>query len=183
MLPLAASLLLPVTAQASLITNGGFEKGLSGWICTTQNGACGTESLAGPREGDAYWYGFENGSGGMNSQSINTVAGRLYSLELWYGSSSSNDYNNLSVAIGDFSQAFDIAVGGTVSWTELSTTFTATSAISTLNFDFQTSRNSGTLWLDDIRIQSISVPEPATLWLLAGGLLGLGIIRRRKHLT
>ena len=174
-------LIAPMTSQASLIKNGGFESGLTNWSCDVLFGDCFTENSGGPKEGDFRWFGFENANAreGTLSQSFDTAIGTTYSLEFWYGSS--NPINNLSVTVADLDHELNFTDWGIDSWTFISTTFIADSAISTLAFSFSTQVGSGGLWLDDVRVNSVAtVPAPSTLGLLGLGLVGVGLMKRRK---
>lgn len=163
-------------SHASLITNGGFESGLSGWTCAA--GSCGTGDMGGPQEGSYHFYGFDNGPGGLSYQSFATDIGATYSIDFFYGSFSPSPANNLSLKVGDLVQDFTFASSG---WSSFSSTFTAISTSTSLDFFFDTDPGTGQIWLDGIVVDYVaSVPEPASIALFGIGLAGLGFSRRKK---
>ena len=168
------------TSFASLISNGGFESGLTGWTCTTGgDGACGTGAFAtgGPKEGASHFWGFDNTSSpGMNSQTFGTTVGALYEVGFWAGSYAASPTNNLSLDVGDLSVGFSFAGAGWLPY--YSATFVATSASSMLEYSFDTDDGTGTLWLDDVSVTV--VPEPAILALLGFGLIRMAGARRKR---
>ncbi|WP_240616519.1 PEP-CTERM sorting domain-containing protein [Marinobacter fuscus] len=168
------------SSHASLITNGGFESGLAGWTCVTPGGNCGTASWGGPKEGSRHFYGYDNGPGGLSYQSFATNIGSTYSIDFFYGSSSTSPTNNLSLEVGDLAETFSFSTDD--SWSSFSSTFTAISATTSLHFFFDTDGGSGTLWLDDIVVDAVvaSVPEPSSIALLGLALAGLSFARRKK---
>ena len=96
-------------------------------------------------------------------------------LTFWVENGNSN--NQLTVTLGTQSQFYSsLATGG---YMEYTVNFTLGTSPQTLLFDFNggDGESPTTLYLDDV---SLNAPEPASMALLGAGLLGLGLLRRRK---
>ena len=115
------------------------------------------------------------GSTGEIEQSINTVAGKTYTLSLEY--SANNGVSNPTAAIIVNGAALGSLTGGTT-WKQFSTTFTGTGAPMTVAFDETYGANSGGVFLDNISVAA--VPEPATWAMLILGLGLTGVMLRRR---
>jgi len=164
----------------NLVVNGGFESGLAGWS------ASGFQSLG-------YDYGvdpsFAHGGSnsfqggaieaiGLLSQTLPTVAGTSYNIDLWLASD------------GFFENRFQVLWNGTVvfdrtnlfpqGFTQIVIDPVATGATTTLSFGFRD--DSGLLHVDDISARAVAaIPEPSELALVALGLAVLaGRVRRLK---
>lgn len=177
-LTLATGLAAPAT-QASLVINGGFEQGLTGWDCKLNKGHCSTPDWYQPQEGMAHFWGYDNGTGGVISQSLATHNNTPYRLSLFYGSFSAEPLNHLFLSFGDLHQALPLPQAG---WLWFSAQFTASQALKPLSFSFDTNIGSDSLWLDAIQVEPLTALSEAGTWgLLALGLTGLGLARNRAH--
>lgn len=78
--------LLASAAQASLVTNGGFETGdFSGWTQIGPLGPVGSYVVSGGEQHDGSYHAMLIGSGSANgvSQMLDTVAGQTYTVSFW----------------------------------------------------------------------------------------------------
>lgn len=196
------------SAQANLVTNGSFEDpttgsythigvgspALTGW---TVSGAPGTgvdvvtQSLLGAAYDGAQYVDLAGSPGpGTISQTLATVVGQLYQLTFAYSSNwqggLSTKQATVSVLDGFTSLYSDTLShsGSSLSnldWQVVTTTFTATSASTTLQFDSISGGSWGIL-VDAVSVDAVTspVPEPGSLAL--AGIAGIGAFfaRRRK---
>jgi len=169
----------PVAANAvNLVTNGGFESGLTGWTCSAPGGGCstGTQSSIAAFEGSSYFYGFDNvAPPGQLQQMLATDIGGVYQVSLAFNTNGTVPPNTLSLSAGDLNTSLGLAQRV---WNTFTGTFTAPASSTALNLFFSTVPGSLTVFVDAVSVSR--VPEPGTLALLGLGLAGLGLSRRRK---
>jgi hypothetical protein len=169
---------IAVTAHANLIQNGGFEEGdFTGW---THSGNLDHTEVRPAYKHDGN-FGAMLGPinpDGILSQAVATSIGQKYALSYWLFSD------------GKTASHFSTTVGGRVffdqsdipfqPYTEYTFDFIASSTSTMLQFGFFHTR--GFLGLDDISVVAVkAIPEPETTGLLALGLMGIVLTRRRKQ--
>lgn len=171
----AAILAVPVAAKAgpaNLVVNGGFETGTisPSW---TGTGAIAYKYDEGPHTGTyAAMFG-SSGHLGTISQTLATVAGQAYTFSFWIASDGL--VKNQFQAIFDGVTLYNVVNEPAFGYTLESYSVVASTASTVISFSGRD--DNGFLALDDV---SVTVPEPATLALLGGGLLALGVLRRRR---
>ena len=195
--PIAAVIALLMASGAArlraqnLVTNGGFEAGNAGWSfslndCTgpipdpgSLNAATGAIAYDTPHSGSQLmWFGAVGCTPSV-FQSLNTALGQTYDLNFWL--QVATGYNNVP-------NFFEVAINnatlfsGQISnnpWQEMSYSFTGTGSDV---LQFSVNNAPGGTELDDVSVTSVT-PEPASLVLLATGLLGMGgVLRRRRKM-
>jgi hypothetical protein len=177
------------SAAGNLVTNGGFEDSTtitgagSGWIPSASLTE-GVDYFVDTSPGNAHdgnhsFAGGAVGSPGFISQNLATTVGTNYDIHLSLANLSGN-------ADGT---AFEVLWGGTVVYStsdilgfgyqEIVLSATATSANTALAIGFQD--DSFYLNVDDISVTAAvaAVPEPSTFAMMAFGLAGVGLLRRR----
>ncbi|GAA3961607.1 PEP-CTERM sorting domain-containing protein [Allohahella marinimesophila] len=193
---LGASIAMAATASANLIQNGGFEQPdvkagtwkyfsastVDGWNgsnievwdafngVTAYEGAQHAELNAHPSHGGAF----------SIFQGFDTTVGASYDLSFAYRARQSNN-ESFSAEVAGINWILDDHT--TSGWSLFSGSFLATSAFTTLTFT-SIFPETGTVgnFLDDVQVTpsvAASVPAPASLALVAFGLLGLAL-RSRK---
>lgn len=170
----------PAKAQGNIVMNPGFETGdFTGWMVNDPSGLTGVGSDAAfAHSGNNYAFlGAEPNIGSL-SQNLSTTAGDLYSLSFWLAHDVTGKPSNEFSVYWNGSLIFALTPNvGAFSYTEFSfSDLTATGSSTTLEFRYED--NDDFFRLDDV---SAAVPEPgSTIWLVAFGLGGLLMHRRRR---
>ncbi|MCV2349426.1 DUF642 domain-containing protein [Paucibacter sp. Y2R2-4] len=190
--------LAPVLAAAgpslspNLVQNGSFEansltagqwttyKSLSGWTVGANQIELRNNSAGSAFDGknfaelDVY-------SNSSISQAIATIAGQWYELSFSFANRADSNKGAASNGIEwSFAGHNGVVGNSTVTkWDTFSTRFQGTGKIETLSFAARGVSDGYGTSLDKVALNA--VPEPSSLALLAGGLLAMGLIKRRKN--
>ncbi len=184
------------STSANLITNGSFENGafvnqvanymelspgdsaLTGWSIFDGPVAWGLGANDVIPASDGIGYidlsGFgANAPNGSIGQSFSTTSGLDYKFSF-------SIFGDLSQVAIDGNILTLNNVGSTNGWTDYSSVFTASSNSSDLTISNITP-GSLIVFIDDVSVTAVSVPEPSMLILMGAGLAGLGFTCRRKQ--
>ena len=196
---LCSALAIGQAVAAPIVTNGGFESGLTGWTLSDPDGyifTCGpnpnpcTNPAGFQQTGAPHSGGVAVVMGDFSprtlSQALSTISGERYDISFWMANCPDRAEckpNGMKVEFGGQtllpSQAFD-----SFGWTQfVFSNILATSNSSTLSFSGY--NTPAFFMLDDISVAQAalpSVPEPGTLMLVGlAGALGLAGGRRRPN--
>lgn len=170
-----AAALVAGPAQAQLV-NGGFETGdLSGWTLGGDTGFIGVAEAIGRSGNFGAFFGPENI--GSIAQSFATVAGVGYRVNFWLALDDSAVPNSFSWSWNGATQGLVLTDAAAFNYTSFSLVVTASSALSTLQFNFS---NPASFWrLDDVAVSV--VPEAPSHALMALGLLAVAAAHSLRH--
>lgn len=202
-LGIAMASLLAAPAQANIIANGSFESGvrntatpgvcsdtISGWSVSSL-GSCGgidwiNNSLWTAQDGN-YSIDLNSFNTGAITQSFATVAGGQYQVSFYLaGNPGQQNVKNMDVLIDgvdlitgspDFSFNNAGTSGSNMGWTLNTFTFTAGSAMTSLEFRSLMTGAAGPA-LDNVSVTA--VPEPGTYAMMLAGLALLGGVQLRR---
>lgn len=178
-----------MSSHAEVVTNGGFDNGLTGW--TTNNAFLGNGDYAVPSGNPAAVLGSSFLRPGRIQQTLNTVAGQTYDLSFtywgWNPASTGKTLDLLIDVVGAATQLSDVQTTASYvtptdpsAYYRMSYSFVADSASSLLRF--QHSNTDTTLAIDDVSVTARTVqgiPEPSTGLLALAALGALTSLRRR----
>jgi len=163
----------------NLVSNGGFESGLTGWSTSgfqLLNFDFGIDSVA--HTGSSSFKGGAIDSLGFLSQNLATAPGTSYNIDLWLASD------------GFFENEFRVLWNGQVvydktdlfpqGFTQVVIDPMATDVFTSLSFGFRD--DSGFLRIDDVSVRAVAaIPEPSEFALIAAGLALLARATRRRR--
>jgi hypothetical protein len=169
-------------ARAAIIQNGGFETGdFTGWTTSdlTYSGvvASGIYSDVNSHSGNYLASLGPIGSIGSLSQNIPTTVGQNYELSLFLKNQSQGAFPNQFQIFINGDNIFNEVNIDTPDYTKYSFNFIATTASTELRFGVR--NDPAHLFLDDVNVIPIAVPEPLSLGsIVVAGAIGLWMKRK-----
>jgi hypothetical protein len=171
-----------VGVAQNIVTNPGFETGdFSSWVefgTTTNNGVDGLFPHSGAF---AAYFGPVENTGGI-FQSLATTAGTAYTFSFWLQNGNTDLPAELFQAWWGGAPVYTLSNAGPLNYTLFSFDVLATAATTDIMFSFQ---NGPSFWdFDDVSVvasATSTVPEPATMALVATGLVAMAGVRKRKR--
>lgn len=175
---LIGAVVLAGSAQANLVTNGGFETGnFSGWTQFGNTGATGVTNSSRYVHSGTFGGAFGAvGSPGGIFQSLATQAGTTYQVSFWL-SIDSGTPNSMTFNWNGGADELSLVNSSGQAMTRYTYMLTATGASTDLRFNIQ--HNPAYYGLDDISVTAI--PEPGSLALAGLALAAVGAASRRKR--
>jgi choice-of-anchor C domain-containing protein len=190
------------SAQGASVVNGSFEQDAALPVGGFANLGNGSTAITGWTVGGSsvdwigtYWQNADGnrsldlsggGAGAISQVLTGLSVGTTYALSfaLSGNPTSGNRVKSLSVSVGNEAGGYTYDVTGNtlgnMNWVTETFNFTADATSETLTFTSNEPNAYGPA-LDDVRLSAVDapVPLPAAVWLLAGAIGGLGMLRRR----
>ena len=197
-LPVLATLMLALASLPSvagaqcavpgnLVANCGFETGnFSGWTMgtpfITSNWNIVASSTNGNFEhsGAEAWWGGYVGQPTFLSQTLSTVPGASYSFGFWFKSFGGAQPRAL-VAQWDGTDLVNVTGMPEADWSYYS--FNVVASTSSTTFAIGTQQDYGYNGIDDVVVTGVATPEPAELVYMVTGLIGVGMLVRRRRMV
>jgi hypothetical protein len=170
-------------ARADYVVNGGFETGdFTGWLPT--QASSGTDmgvSTGFAHSGifGAFFGGTTIGAFDTIAQDIVTTPGSVYTFSFWL--ENLGPPNNGFEAFWGSTQVLSMVDAAPFSYTKFS--FTLSAATDSTRLLFGGYNRPTVFGFDDVGVTLVSVPEPTSLSILTIGVVGLGILGRRRLLA
>jgi len=171
--------LLAPTVGATVIISDDFETGdLSKWVVLPADSGSLVFVSGQPHTGtDAAWFGAMGLSDDTILASFATWPGEFYQVDFWLKHGSTDASNDFSVW-WDNAPLLTLVNAPAFDYTHYSLVLPAAHPVSTLAFAGRALQDY--YYLDDVSVNGISAPEPATLLLFGSGLAALIWIQRRR---